>query len=1182
MALRKEDKDTTSVPPENESATTDGEQISSAPLQTEVDSADGAGRAAGPINLQGKPSSEGNGSADKPPARISCIQLDEVLEKFEYPAIKERREAVGLTWDDESKDLVGLALSGGGVRSSMFNLGVLQGLHSTGMLRHIDYVSTVSGGGFIGGFLTAQLNRINQEHRAQSGPQITYVADGGCTKSHPLYDEFPLRPKPEGQNSAVINLTRHGDYLNAPFELGLRVVCGVALHLLIIATSLIAVCAGLACLWRLPDMIDVGYWVAQGWVWVVTLILLVITSLFFSLRVETEERRYFGPGTSRHRLLLSVFYCFVLTALALLAIWSSGGFSAFHRDWYYSSDVVRALVPLVVVVVATRFAWLRRRWRMLKSWNRREQGPASPQSSAHRSAASKVRSPGLFGKMISAFWHILGLRTPDANAQGERLEQSVRFWIPRVIVGAVMLSLLTMLSNGDTDLGYGLGGLIGRFIPGIIQEHGHYKSYLFHIRNDRPVADWLGKITQSLLLIQIVSGVLPLLLPRQFVLSGQAPSNTFKGVLYRFVVLVLMGSVPVLVASVFLRENISGALPMDGSIGPPIYRLQVCRDPWSGAYGNLISHDQWARFRWCLLGVSGFLLLNALVDLNRTSLHQFYRERLKRAYFGAFGIRALDPRRIFDPKRTHDPTEEDGLRETRLFEIGIEKTGAPYHLVAATMAEIRPGEHMLDAGCGYIFSPRCCGWVRHHPLPADISLAHDGQSIETNPSPPEPGNRVSRFVATTHYGGADGTSEALQNSRGLRLIDALAISGAAISPTQAVSLTDSIVLLTVNARLGQWLPNPARTDDNRFFDIAQLNQHGIPKFTIYHLIKNSLNEPQQRKCCFLTDGAHHDNLGLEPLFDRGCRLIILSDASHDPDYTFSDLSKVLRRLRANRGIRFWLAARLPEPTPSSDLPKDKQDQQQEKRVQRSGRTKAMTLSSPSESCDAKLDGQTTHSPQALEGDFEPGDFRVPKDADPGRRSWSFFGEPPTASDLKGRLCVAHHIVFRFQYPPPDNKVDGFLVVLKPSLTGDEDRFSPGLLSYARAKADFPMDPDLRQNFDESQCEFYRMLGVHVARCMFQTNPKAGEKFTSPEAKEIAQRHQHEVYDRIADCTSEPEEFKDSLWCHVPSSGNSSMIDRYGIEDFKEGVSGENQEPIREAIVKLIRHELSKQSTDSSR
>ena len=45
---------------------------------------------------------------------------------------------------------VGLALSGGGIRSATFCLGLLRGLAQRGQLSRIDYLSTVSGGGYIG------------------------------------------------------------------------------------------------------------------------------------------------------------------------------------------------------------------------------------------------------------------------------------------------------------------------------------------------------------------------------------------------------------------------------------------------------------------------------------------------------------------------------------------------------------------------------------------------------------------------------------------------------------------------------------------------------------------------------------------------------------------------------------------------------------------------------------------------------------------------------------------------------------------------------------------------------------------------------------------------------------------------------------------------------------------------
>ncbi|HMY98412.1 MAG TPA: patatin-like phospholipase family protein [Burkholderiaceae bacterium] len=58
---------------------------------------------------------------------------------------------------------VGLALSGGGIRSASFCLGVLQALAHDGKLKNIDYLSTVSGGGYIGASLTYLLHVKTRE-----------------------------------------------------------------------------------------------------------------------------------------------------------------------------------------------------------------------------------------------------------------------------------------------------------------------------------------------------------------------------------------------------------------------------------------------------------------------------------------------------------------------------------------------------------------------------------------------------------------------------------------------------------------------------------------------------------------------------------------------------------------------------------------------------------------------------------------------------------------------------------------------------------------------------------------------------------------------------------------------------------------------------------------------------------
>jgi hypothetical protein len=71
----------------------------------------------------------------------------------ELESIKQRRA------DATADNLTGLALSGGGIRSASFSLGVLQALARKGWLERFDYLSTVSGGGYIGSSLTWLLHK---------------------------------------------------------------------------------------------------------------------------------------------------------------------------------------------------------------------------------------------------------------------------------------------------------------------------------------------------------------------------------------------------------------------------------------------------------------------------------------------------------------------------------------------------------------------------------------------------------------------------------------------------------------------------------------------------------------------------------------------------------------------------------------------------------------------------------------------------------------------------------------------------------------------------------------------------------------------------------------------------------------------------------------------------------------
>ena len=64
--------------------------------------------------------------------------------------------------------LTGLALSGGGIRSATFALGVTQAFAAKDLMRRFDYLSTVSGGGYLGSSLTWLTRNSNAEQCERS------------------------------------------------------------------------------------------------------------------------------------------------------------------------------------------------------------------------------------------------------------------------------------------------------------------------------------------------------------------------------------------------------------------------------------------------------------------------------------------------------------------------------------------------------------------------------------------------------------------------------------------------------------------------------------------------------------------------------------------------------------------------------------------------------------------------------------------------------------------------------------------------------------------------------------------------------------------------------------------------------------------------------------------------------
>ncbi|HEX8649222.1 MAG TPA: patatin-like phospholipase family protein [Pyrinomonadaceae bacterium] len=93
-----------------------------------------------------------------------------------------------------------LCHSGGGIRSGTFALGVLQGLARHDLLKQFDYLSTVSGGGYIGGWLTAWIHRHHDglegvtEDMANSAPKTKVDPDPHPIRYLRTYSNF-ITPK---------------------------------------------------------------------------------------------------------------------------------------------------------------------------------------------------------------------------------------------------------------------------------------------------------------------------------------------------------------------------------------------------------------------------------------------------------------------------------------------------------------------------------------------------------------------------------------------------------------------------------------------------------------------------------------------------------------------------------------------------------------------------------------------------------------------------------------------------------------------------------------------------------------------------------------------------------------------------------------------------------------------------
>ena len=835
-------------------------------------------------------------------------------EKVEIAASRGKRE------DCARKDgSIGLALSGGGIRSATFNLGVLQAMARVGFFPCVDYLSTVSGGGYIGSWLVAWIKRssfkevvagLHPDWKGHPGtePAATPQDGNAGLKPESKAPSPTATPQIEFLRDYSNYLTPHVGFLTADTWTAIVTVArNLLLNLLILVLAAVAVllvphwllaiapCFG----GRKTQYASMGLAVAAftlfGWFYWPSLRSAGGTSASPSgtpAKQPTADQP--GVGQSQGVIVASIGFC--LFASAYLAVSWAGKHAACLPltgwvRWVPAAFIVFWLVTGVVLAS--------QRW---------SSEPTQPDWNPY--------AVFLFSLLSYAVLSLYAIRWMLAWLAGQWHSIALVSWgVPLVVLVYLLAAALQV-------------GLSGLLLPNEVREWtarlGAWLLILslvwvslFGIAIYSPlgvlrISAWLAGTLTLAWMVHTVAGVWSAFSTRSGrssctngfdLLAVTAPPVFALGLL----VLLSFGIYRISAspagspganspaATVSLKRAAPAAAGSTGFAPPgtPQAPAQLAAGPYlcsfqcgllskerllAVALQKLIGHplpcplwEAWLLEPIVFL-VLFFLawLLSLRIDVNEFSLHTFYRNRLVRSYLGAsrpdqFGSNPFRRR----PNRFmgFDPADDVLLADLA---GSAEPSGAshqayegPYPIICAAL-NLTHGERLAwqeRKAESFTFTPRYCGGT--------VS----GQDV---------------YLPTREYAYPE---------NGVYLGTAMAISGAAVSPLVGFHYSSSAgFLMTVfNARLGQWLTNPAAKK-------IEWNRFG-PRVGLWWLFKELFGlMDDQAPYVYLSDGGHFENLGLYELVRRRVKSIVACDASADPGLTFEDLGNAIRKCRADFGI----------------------------------------------------------------------------------------------------------------------------------------------------------------------------------------------------------------------------------------------------------------------------------------
>ena len=803
-----------------------------------------------------------------------------------------------------------LCLSGGGIRSATFNLGILQGLARHGLLDKFDYLSTVSGGGFIGGWLSAWIHRrglpevVNQ---LKEPPKSPLKADPDPIEHLRIYSNY-LSPQP-GLLSAdtwtlVASLLRN-------LLLNWLVFLPVLLAFLMMPRLWTSVLLRATGEYGIPASLLIGYFTA---VWALIFIAWNIPS--------ANDYSHYKPidkyKASQRVFIAHCLLCLVVSSVALsLFCWLVSKSGEPPIDWPYYVAFAEAVIlpPWILCVIKIIYNTI-----LTNRRSRKEEKP-SKQSYA-KLAGALVLSTILIGvaQAIMGYAVYYAVNRTVVGANADDLVYALVYGIISVpvilttmaLAGSLIAGFTSRFTNDDDQewwartgawiaiviVAWGLVNLLVLFGPLLLLTLGSTLSRLK--QGGLSGLSWgdIGKVLGTI--TGVVSGFVTLIGG----FSAKTPANDKEAqragfaskalsVLTALLAPIFLGFIFILISLVsnwllisppvqLINQWLTGiGLPLpDG--GLPYWHMVLLRDT---PFQTLIVV--------ILLTIVLGIIMGRLINTNAFSLQYLWRNRIIRAYLGAsHRIRRPDPFTGFD---TYDNLHMHELRPQPSGFAPPPREGRPPD-DEAHKPQARKLFHILNIALN-LTGGKKLQW-------------QDRRAESFSVSPLHAGSYWLGYRRSFRYGASDGIS----------LGAAIAISGAFVSPNMGFMMTSPVVRFLMaffNVRFGWWLGNPGSAgDETNFlerilnkplhmlgFEVARPFRLRSPRLSILPYIAEAFGATDDDSpYVYLSDGGHFENLGLYEMVLRRCRFIVVSDASTDPDYSFQSLATAIRQIRVDLGV----------------------------------------------------------------------------------------------------------------------------------------------------------------------------------------------------------------------------------------------------------------------------------------